>query len=208
MEAFNFGEDFIRWVKTFYKNIESCILNNGFFSEYFKLERGVRQGDPLSPYLFVLAIETLAIAIRQNSGIKVIVIRKEETKLLPYADDTTATLSDTNSATALFKLLDFFKSVSGLMINCTKTEGMWIGSAWHSKSKPFEIKWPDDPIKALKVYFTYDIKLLHEKNSIEKLDSIKKLINIWSSRGLSIYGKALLIALFTVSSAHLNYNEI
>ena len=37
LEAFNFGDDFIRWVKTFYKNKESCTLNNGFFSEYFKL---------------------------------------------------------------------------------------------------------------------------------------------------------------------------
>ena len=90
-------------------------------------------------------------------------------------------------------MLDFFRSVSGLKINCTKTEGMWIGSARHSKSKPFEIKWPDEPIKALGVYFTYDIKLLHEKNFIEKLDSIKKLINMWSSRGLSIYGKVTVI---------------
>ena len=125
----------MRWVKTFYKNIESCTLNNGSFSEYFKLERGVRQGDPLSPYLFVLAIETLSIAIRQNSEIKGIFIGKEETKLLQYADDSTAILSDKNSATALFKLLDVFRSVSGLRINCTKTEGMWIGSARHSKSE-------------------------------------------------------------------------
>ena len=108
LEALNFGEDFMRWVKTIYKNIESCTLNNGFFSEYFKLERGVKQGDPLSPYLFVLAIETLAIAIRQNSEIKGIVIGKEGTKLLQHADDTTATLSDKNSATTLFKLLGFF----------------------------------------------------------------------------------------------------
>ena len=80
------------------------------------------------------------------------------------------------------------------MINCTKTEGMWIsGSARYSKSKPFEIKWPDEPIKALGVYFTYDIKLLYEKNFIERLDSIKKLINLWSSRGLSIYGKVTVI---------------
>ena len=78
----------------------------------------MRQGDPLSPYLFVMAIKT------QNSEIKGINIGKEETKLLQYADDTIATLSDKNSATALFKLLGFFKSVFGLMINCTKTEGM------------------------------------------------------------------------------------
>ena len=42
-------------------------------------------------------------------------------------------------------------------------------------------------------YFTYDIKLLHEKNYIEKLDAIEKLINIWSSRGPSLYGKVTVI---------------
>ena len=50
LKAFNFGPEFIKLVKTFYKNVSSCILNNGFFSESFLLERGVRQGDPLSPY--------------------------------------------------------------------------------------------------------------------------------------------------------------
>ncbi|KAL9982663.1 hypothetical protein ACROYT_G004734 [Oculina patagonica] len=189
LEAFNFGPDFIRWVKTFYKNIQSCTINNGTASRYFTLERGVRQGDPLFPYLFILVVETLAIAMRQNKSIKGIMIENEETKLLQYADDTTAVLSDINSAETLFELLDSFKAISGLEINCTKTEGMWIGSSKENKTKPFGIKWPNEPIKALGVYFTYDQKLLKEKNFIERLDSIKKLINIWSSRGLSIYGK-------------------
>ena len=35
LKAFNFGPEFIKWVKTFYKNVSSCILNNGFFSESF-----------------------------------------------------------------------------------------------------------------------------------------------------------------------------
>ena len=84
---------------------------------------------------------------------------------------------------ALFNLLEVFKNLPGLLINLFKNEGMWIESTRDETSKPFGIKWPDEPIKALGVYYSYDIKLLLAKNFIERLDSVKKLINIWSSRG-------------------------
>lgn len=163
IEAFNFGPDFLCWVKVFYKNIQSCVMNNGVFSNFFTRKRGVRQGDPLSPYLFVAAVDTLATAIRHNPNIKGIFIGKKETELLQYADDTTAILGDTNSAKILFRLLDLFQKISGLKINRSKTEGMWIRSLKESKDEPFGIKWPKIPIKALGVCFTYDQKLLKEK---------------------------------------------
>lgn len=84
--AFNFGHEFK--ISTFYTNIQSCVINNGRSSEYLNLTSGFIQGDPLSPSLFILAVETLAIAIRENAKIKGIVIDKQETKLLQYADDT------------------------------------------------------------------------------------------------------------------------
>jgi len=70
---------------------------------------------------------------------------------------------------------------------------MWIGSSRQNKAKPLAIKWPDEPIKALGVYYSYDPELLHDNNFIEKLDGIKNLINIWSSRSLSIYGEVTVI---------------
>ena len=59
LKAFQFGPDFIRWVKTLYKNIQSCVINNGLTTDYFALERSVIQGDPLCPYLFVVVVKLL-----------------------------------------------------------------------------------------------------------------------------------------------------
>ena len=54
LSSFNFGSSLINWIKLSYRSIESCVLNNGWASSYFTPERVVRQGCPLSPYIFIL----------------------------------------------------------------------------------------------------------------------------------------------------------
>ena len=80
-----------------FRNVESCILNNGLTSRYFKLERGVRQGDPLSASLFVLCLEVLTASLMANDQIKGLTINNYEYKLVQYADDLTAVLKDKES---------------------------------------------------------------------------------------------------------------
>ena len=113
----NFGSSFLNWIKTFYTNISSCVVNNGYSSEFFSLQRGVRQGCPLSGLLFVLAVEPLAHQIRINESIKGLENGNKITKLSMYVDDTTAFIRDDSSAVSLLTLLDQFGDLSGLKIN-------------------------------------------------------------------------------------------
>ena len=134
LETFNFCLDLRQWIKVFYTDISSCVLNNGYASKHFRLERGVRQGCPLSGTLFVIAIELLAQRIRRSKGIKGIPIDEHnEVKLSQYTDDTTVLLSDVQSLLKLFDLLSLFERCSGLKLNQTKSEILWLGSMRNRK---------------------------------------------------------------------------
>ena len=76
LEKFNFGKDILNWVKTLYNDVSSCVINHETTCQYFNIGRGVRQRDPLSPYLFIICVEMLAIAIR-NKIIKGIHMEEE-----------------------------------------------------------------------------------------------------------------------------------
>ena len=78
-------------------DLESCILNNGYSTGYFKLNRGTRQGDLMAPYIFILIMETLAIIIRKNILIKGISVNGIEIKSTLFADDATFFLADIKS---------------------------------------------------------------------------------------------------------------
>ena len=189
LDIFQFGPDFKIWVKILYTNISSCIINNGFASEPFTLKRGVRQGCPLSGLLFILAAELLSCSVRANDHIKGIRVSNKEIKLSQYADDTTSFCKDIESLGKLLELLDLFKDCSGLKLNQSKSEAMWLGKNANKTDTLFGVQWPQRPISALGISFSYNLRLCEQENFLQKVNKIQKLFNIWSQRDLSLYGK-------------------
>ena len=64
-------------MQVLYRDIKACVINNGFTINYFNLCKGVRQGDLISPYLFNIAIEVLALNIINNNQIKGIIFNND-----------------------------------------------------------------------------------------------------------------------------------
>ena len=98
LRHFGFSEHTLQWVKLFYKDATSRVTNNGHFSEFFRIKRGVRQGCPLSPYLFIICIELMSIDIELNTEVKGIKINNVELKQSLFADDASFILDGSRTS--------------------------------------------------------------------------------------------------------------
>ena len=199
LRSYGFGALSIKWVKTLYSHTESCTLNNGWASNFFfEIQRGVRQGcPPLSPYLFILSAEVLAIAIRENISIKGISVNNVEIELSQYADDTTLILDGSReSLLSSLAMLDDFSNVSGLRLNDKKTEALWIGASIGNDKillSGIELKWPKDKVKSLGLWISTDPELSASLNYNEKLGKVRKSLRCWKYRRFTLLGKITVI---------------
>ena len=116
-----FPQCIIQWFLTLYNESFSRLTYNGHISEPIPLSRSARQGDPISGYLFIIALEHLLDRIRANENIKGIKIGTTEVKLSAYADDVLCLLDgNPNSLRQLFAELGIFAKFSGLKPNIEK----------------------------------------------------------------------------------------
>ena len=196
LKSFGFGQQFIHWFNVLYKNACSCVLNNGNFSEFFQLGRSCRQGDPLSLYLFILAIEPLALEIKENKKIKGIVCGKEIIKIGLYADDTFLMLDGSESSLQESVIvLNHFQVYSGLKINLDKTQAIWLGKLKkrsYGICKDLNLNW-DVKFKLLGINFSVNLDEINDLNYRIKIAEIQKLFNLYKRFHLSIVGKITVI---------------
>ncbi len=205
---FGFGRSFIQWVSTITENTVSCVSHCGWRTAYFNVDSGIRQGCPFSPLAFILAVEILALKIRQNGGVAGIRLPSinpndhTSIKILQYADDTTLFLRDRNDILNGLTLVKQYSKFSGLTMNRNKTEAMWLGRDKNSKQKVTDITWKvEDPhLKILGVTFRNDRRASEIKENWDnRIQRVIHAIKSWEKRDLSIVGKIHIVKTFMIS---------
>ena len=202
LSLLGFTNNFISWIKLFNTGIHTAVIQNGFLSEFIPIERGCRQGDPISAYLFIMVAEILTLLIMGNDKICGIQIKGFEFKCTQFADDTTLILDGTQqSLESALNTLEIFGSISGLKMNTDKTKIIWIGKQKNSNEKLIskKFKWNETEFNLLGLKFSVDLSKMLEINYAAKMIEIKESIKHWNKRLLTPLGKVTVIKTFLLS---------
>ena len=195
LQRFGFGPNFIKWTSLFYTNFEICTQNYGILSDWFDKSRGVNQGCPASPSIYICIGEAMANCLRNNNNIHGIKINEIEYLLSQFADDTDIYLPfDEKIINEVLKVLSDIEKSTGLLISYEKTTLYRIGSISGSSAQCYTIRpvrWTNDTVNILGID-------LHQYESLS--DNLSKAMNkllvvsqMWYYRSLSLIGKVVIV---------------
>ena len=203
LKKINFSDQTIEVVKSLQKNSFSKISQNGHSSELIELCRGCRQGDPISPYIFVLAVELLGVSVRTHKELEGYKIRNVEHRISQFADDTNMfILHNERNLRLCMSILEEFHLISGLKINVDKTKVVKFGQQRDSRNNicpDLKLIWTEKFTSLGINYDVTDLKNITDLNIEPKVLEIQKLIRIWQLRNLTLIGKITIIKSLLIS---------
>ena len=193
LQFFGFGPTFVKWVKLIFTDFNLPIINNGNFSSQWTPTQGLYQGNPVTPVLFLLLAETLAMKLRDNPRIEPIEINGFKYLLSQFANDLSIfTKFKQDSWQEIMNVFDIFEIQTGMKISYEKTTIYRIGSIRNTDVKFFSsrrVNWISDPVKLLGVTISHDKQECYDINLKPLLARTKNILDIWKIRNLSLIGK-------------------
>lgn len=182
MERMNFNPNFVRLLATMWGQSYSKILINGHLTQEFKINRSVRQGDPLSMYLFVLYLQPLLDKIST---------RLPDAVMNAYADDISMFLDNERSLEEIVSVFNQFGLVSGSVLNKRKTVAIAIGNV--NLTAATEWLNIENFVNILGVRYGDNIKQAQKQNWQSILNGLRTQLWLHHPRKLNLCQKVILI---------------
>lgn len=131
LEAFGVPQETIMALRKLYGGMTSELVVNGRVVSSFPVTRGVRQGCPLSPVLFILSLDPFLVKIAKDPWVRGLPMPgSERAVVMAYADDITLYLEDVDSVHRVFKLFEEYALVSGARLNHSKSKALRLGGVY------------------------------------------------------------------------------
>lgn len=201
MEKMNFSEGWIRKVMMCISSVTYSILINGVPQEEFKPSRGIRQGDPLSPYLFLLCAEGLSALFRREENLSNI-SGFQITKFCPplthlfFADDSIIFIkAESKEIDTLKRILKEYEQASGQTINLDKSSFMTSNNMKPEAKTMCERSLGIKRVENMGIYLGMSSQVGRNKGIAFKRikDRVEKTLQGWKEKLFSLRGKEVLI---------------
>lgn len=185
---------FIKWIQIIYQNPTSAIKLGGSLSQSFSLSRGTRQGCPISPALFAIAMEPLAEALRTSLHVKGLRVGWLEERVALYADDLLLFLNDAGpSLKGALQVLNSFSAVRSLKVNWEKSLLFPIDFAARATADTdILLRWVEH-FKYLGVVVSRQVSDYISLNLTPVIQETQQRLKAWESLPLSLLGRIHLI---------------
>lgn len=193
----NFPQRFVSWIRACITTPMYSVKINGELKGYFKGEKGLRQGDPMSPYLFAIAMNVLSCILSKIPSNFKYHSKCKDLKLnhLFFADDVLLfSNGDKQSVQYLMNSLDSFSAISGLRPNadkstvffgnCDQAVTDWIDARYNIPHGELPVRFLGVPLISTK---------LTVNDCIPLIEKITARIYVWTNSFLSLGGRAQLI---------------
>uniref|UniRef100_A0A670HNW0 Reverse transcriptase domain-containing protein n=1 Tax=Podarcis muralis TaxID=64176 RepID=A0A670HNW0_PODMU len=192
LEHMEVGKEFLNGIKAIYTEQKAKLIINNVATEEIKIQKGTRQGCPLSPLLFITVLEVLLNSIRQNKKVKGVSIGQIEYKIKAFADDLVITMEDpTTTVEEVLKEMEQFGEVAGFKLNKRKTKMI----VKNMDPRAIEIIQQQSQIEVAKkvkylgIWVTSKNIDLYKNNYDLVWNEIRKDLEVWGRLKLSLWGR-------------------
>lgn len=189
LELFGFGDKYVNIIKMIYGNMNSSVSLPSGTTHRFPIGRGIRQGCPLSPFLFILAVDMLATKIKFDNSVEKLNIFGKTIGISQLADDTTLFLKNKDQISPAISLISSFCKASGLQLNLNKCELLALHPSPDLSLFNIPVK---ETVKYLGILISKDSNINIKENFENKVHKANGILNCWLQRDISIFGRILL----------------